>query len=332
MNPHFYSRLETKGHASFVCVCLGVIFLAAFFAASTPITFSIITVFLFAGPHNWFEARYMLSRLPARWNSFGSYYIFGIIGVIALTGAIGVLPHVTSLFNFDFNAWIIYIASWNAALVAWIATLVAMRQRQRPYRQWPWMIPIALGLLGCGFAFPMYCFLGMVYAHPLLALWFLDRELARRRPAWSGSYRSCLAFVPLVLVILFMLLGQRPHLEGNDLVSAITRHAGGTILTNVSNHFLVASHTFLELLHYGVWIIALPSLVELTPWNIDQAPLARRNATWKTGLIATTAAGGILVLVLWVAFVLDYATTRNIYFTIAMLHVLAEIPFLLRLL
>jgi hypothetical protein len=34
--------------------------------------------------------------------------------------------------------------------------------------------------------------------------------------------------------------------------------------------------------------------------------------------------------VLWVSFLADYTTTRNIYFTVALFHVLAEVPFLLR--
>src|SRR5688572_16090454 len=39
---------------------------AAILAGAIPIAFSIATVFLFAGPHNWMEARYILGRLPAR--------------------------------------------------------------------------------------------------------------------------------------------------------------------------------------------------------------------------------------------------------------------------
>jgi hypothetical protein len=35
---------------------------------------------------------------------------------------------------------------------------------------------------------------------------------------------------------------------------------------------------------------------------------------------------------LWFGFSVDYATTRDIYFTVAIAHVLAEAPFLLRML
>ena len=36
------------------------------------------------------------------------------------------------------------------------------------------------------------------------------------------------------------------------------------------------------------------------------------------------------VLLLWGCFLADYPTTRDVYFTVALLHVLAEVPFLLR--
>ena len=41
--------------------------------------------------------------------------------------------------------------------------------------------------------------------------------------------------------------------------------------------------------------------------------------------------GLAVVLALWVCFGIDYETTRRVYFTVAMLHVLAEVPFLLRM-
>ena len=49
-------------------------------------------------------------------------------------------------------------------------------------------------------------------------------------------------------------------------------------------------------------------------------------------LYRAVALGGVVLLMLWGAFLFDYPTTRNVYFTIAMLHVLAEAPFLIRLL
>ena len=39
-----------------------------------------------------------------------------------------------------------------------------------------------------------------------------------------------------------------------------------------------------------------------------------------------------MVVALWLGFSTDYATTRDVYFTVAIAHVLAEAPFLLRML
>jgi hypothetical protein len=38
------------------------------------------------------------------------------------------------------------------------------------------------------------------------------------------------------------------------------------------------------------------------------------------------------VIALWFGFSIDYATTRDVYFTVAIAHVIAEAPFLLRML
>jgi hypothetical protein len=42
--------------------------------------------------------------------------------------------------------------------------------------------------------------------------------------------------------------------------------------------------------------------------------------------------GLFAVAILWLGFSMDYSTTRDIYFTVAIAHVLAEVPFLLKML
>ena len=74
-----------------------------------------------------------------------------------------------------------------------------------------------------------------------------------------------------------------PSLPGDDALSMrIAEHAGAGILTGVSSHLLVATHVYLEMLHYGVWLVMIP-LVSLRtmPWQIDQVPLARRSRSWR---------------------------------------------------
>ena len=176
----------------------------------------------------------------------------------------------------------------------------------------------------------------LVYIHPLVALWFLDRELARAKSPWLGGYRLCLAAVPLLLGLLWWRLAGAPNLPGEDqLTMQITQHAGDGILSGISTHLLVATHAFLEMLHYGVWLLAVPLVARMAlPWQVNsqlsQTPLARRNWLWRSGVAVVLALGLLIVIVLWAGFAADYPLTRNIYFTVAMLHVLAEVPFLLR--
>jgi hypothetical protein len=165
-----------------------------------------------------------------------------------------------------------------------------------------------------------------------LALWILDRELLRSRPAWRPAYHRCLACLPLLLGLLWWRLADAPALPGEDgLTLRITRHAGAGVLQGVSTHLLVAVHTFLEMLHYSVWLLAIPLIgLRAVPWRIRTVPLARRSPAWRRGLWLLLGTGAGLVLVLWACFLADYPATRDVYFTVAMLHVLAEVPFLLR--
>jgi hypothetical protein len=128
---------------------------------------------------------------------------------------------------------------------------------------------------------------------------------------------------------------------------------------------LVAVHVFLEMLHYGVWLVALPLIaradkpaawagsrrqeqeaggiptfryqLSLRPapaafWKLKTIPLARHPGGFPKLVATALAAGVFLVAILWFGFSVDYVTTRDVYFTVAIAHVLAEAPFLLRML
>jgi hypothetical protein len=138
--------------------------------------------------------------------------------------------------------------------------------------------------------------------------------------------------LPLCLGGLWWLLAGAANLPGDDILTMrITDHAGADYLSNVSSHCLVATHTFLEAVHYGVWLIAIPWLGQKTNlWNVAAMPLGRRSLTWTRSLQIFLALSAAIVVVLWLCFWADYPLTRNIYFTLAMVHVLAEVPFLLR--
>ena len=318
----------------FAGVCLTVMLASCLLAGWTPIWFSIATVFLFAGPHNWLEARYMLTRMPARWGPLRTYFLTGICGVLLLSAGNAAIPYLVQGQGWSDSTWLMLIALWNTLLIGWITTLILLRSQQNPRRNWTWVVPIGFLLIAVNWLWPVAWSLSLVYLHPLMALWFLDRELGKSHPAWQPTYRGCVALIPLCLAALWWNLGSAANLPGSDaLTLQITQHAGDGVVSGLSTHFLVAAHTFLEMLHYGVWILALPLLsIGMFPWKLDNVPLAKRSPLWRPVLLSVIAGGFAVVLILWTAFLADYPLTRDVYFTVAMLHVLAEIPFLLRLL
>jgi hypothetical protein len=319
----------------FVAIVVLCILAAAAFASWLPLQVSIVTLFIFAGPHNWFELRYFLMRLPVRLGKSRNFFLTAFAGLAVLTLTYVSLPFVYNATPWSEEAWSTIIASWNTLLLVWLGLLVWLRSKQKIRGNWVWMAPVGLGLCSLNWLGPEFFSLAIVYVHPLIALWFLDRHLRRTRPAWSRAYRRCLCVVPLVLVVMIWQLSQTaPLADNNGLFWRITQHSGAEVLPQVSSHLLVSVHLFLEMLHYAVWIVALPLIGRMAGarfWEVKTIPVARhpkgfpRTVAW---LLVGVLVG---IVLLWLGFSIDYATTRDVYFTIAIAHVLAEAPFLLRM-
>src|SRR5579859_4328206 len=108
---------------AFACGFVGLVVGAAALAGALPIEFSLATVFLFAGPHNWFEARYALGRLPARAGKLWGFFAVSVLGIVGLTVAYAVipaaLPHIA-----DATLGVGLYAVWSSVFLLWVATLV----------------------------------------------------------------------------------------------------------------------------------------------------------------------------------------------------------------
>lgn len=327
-------RLRTwSTDSGFAPVALGLAVISAALAALAPRAFSIATVFLFAGPHNWMEARYFLTRLPGRWGPLRGYFLLGLFGALLLGAGSALLPWIGSRLDWDRPSWVVALASWETALVGWVLALIRIRSRQKPMRDWSIAWPIGFAAIALAWVAPAWWGLGLVYGHPLMAFAILDRELKRSRPAWQAGYRLALLAVPGLLLLVVWLLSSAADLAGDDpITTRIARHAGSDLLAGVSSHLLVATHTFLEMLHYGVWLVAIPlASLRVAPWRVSTIPIARNSRRWRIILPIALGVGLVAVVLLWVAFLADYPMTRDVYFTVALLHVLAEIPLLLRM-
>lgn len=308
------------------------VLLTAVAASIAPVWLSIVAVFAFAGPHNWIEARYFLARLPGRWGRSRGFFSLAIGGAVAMTALyLAMGPMARTLDVGDAGAGVL-VASWATLAVAWLVAIVAVVGRQ-VHRDWTWAVPVGLFAVAFAWWAPGLWWLGLVYGHPLVALIFLDREL-RRRPGLQRALRWLCAALPLVLAGIWMASVSGEPLTGIDgLTMRIADHAGATILPSVPDRLLVATHAFLETMHYGVWVVAMPFIgFRSAPWRVAAVPLWRRSRTGAMVVAALLGGGALLVTALWASFAVDYATTRDVYFSIAMLHVLVEAPFVIRLL
>lgn len=324
--PTFAPRLAVPLIAFFV--------LAAVVVGWQPLQLSIATIFLFAGPHNWMEFRYFVARMPARWGRSKTFFTVGIGGVVLLSVAYALLYWLGQSWYLDADAWTTGIALWNTGLLVWVASLVWLRGRQRGGgRDWSWAFAAGFALAAAAWAAPVWFSLALVYAHPLVALWFLDRQLKRTKPAWRKTYHACLALLPVLLALMWARLASSPNLlDADALAWRITQHAGAGLLTGVSSHLLVATHVFLETIHYGVWLVLIPLAgMRAGLFETSRIPLAVHREGWPRTVKTALALGLFVVLALWLGFAADYGTTRDLYFTLAVGHVLAEVPFLIRL-
>jgi hypothetical protein len=309
----------------------------AFIAAiigSFPLQLSVITIFLFAGIHNFMEFRYFVARMPVRWGKSRTFYAVGIGGVVVLSAA-----YLSIYFLYDNWLWSLtnvqlIVAVWNTFFVLWLGLLFYLRGRQKPKTDWSLAIAAAFLLAALAWLVPNYWSLALVYLHPFIALWFLERQIRRTRKEWLKAYHFCLASIPIFLIFLWLALANQTNLpENTPLFWRISQHAGSEILPGISSHLLVAAHVFLETIHYAAWILLIPLVDKRAiPWRLKEIPLAVNKHGFPKLVAAALIVSVGLVFALWFSFSVDYTTTRDIYFAFAIAHVLAEFPFLVKML
>jgi len=299
-----------------------------------PLQLSIITIFLFAGVHNFSEFRYFTARMPVRWGKSRLYYSIGIGGVVVLTAVYLAIYFGSGNWLWSAASWQAAVSAWNTGFVLWVGVLFYLRGRQKPKADWGWAFPAAFLLAAFVWLAPQYFSLALVYLHPFVALWFLERQIRRTRKSWLKSYHFCLATIPVFVAGLYLLFAGAPDLSNEtNLFWRITEHAGSGILPSVSSHFLVAAHVFLETIHYTVWILLIPLADRRAiPWRVREIPLAANPKGFPKIVFGVLGLSLVLVFALWLGFSVDYAATRNVYFAFAIAHVLAEFPFLVKML
>lgn len=325
-----FPRSVAWGVATFLVVAL-------LLTSSLPVVASLAIVFLFAGPHNYVEARYFLSRLPARMGKLRGFFLVSTFGVLGLSITLPLAFRAPLEWGWSPQLVVWTVGGWNTALILWGTWLFHRRSQQPPRKAWPYAWPVGFGLVGMSWLQPFAVPVILVFLHPLIGLWILDLEIARSRPEWRRGYHRALWALPLL--VLFQWIGPLTGLcypEGDFVPDAlrqlVEQHVGGLYLASLNVNRLIATHAFLELVHYAVWIVAVPTVSgRVFREAFSMAPLMKRSPCMRRIVSAMLVTLAVIVVALWMAFSWDYASTRSVYFTFATLHVLAEVPFLLRL-
>jgi hypothetical protein len=305
---------------------LGLTILCAVGAALAPWGFAAMVVAVFAGPHNWIECRYALTRIPLRAGRLGRFLRLSAAGIIFLTAGVILLAWASR--SWSPAALRIAHSAWLSSVVLWVTLLIEMRRNQPSRRDLPDPWPAALAMLSLCWTLPQWVAVSLIYLHPLIAFWILDREIGRRPGLDLRSYRWILTTLPIFVSVLCWYLSAGSLVPDGELTARIAHHAGAALLPGVPAVVFVGTHAFLEALHYCVWLVVIPAVVFRTGARI---PLAR-HAGGGAGVRLVLSAGGLLVVLVWLGFHFNPVLTWEIYFLLATWHVLAEAPLLLQLL
>ncbi len=155
------SRTAVSSAQVFFCAFVLSCAVAAALIGSFPLQLSIITIFLFAGPHNLMAFRYFAARMPVRWGKSKLFYSVGIGGVVVLTAAYLTLYFSSGNGLWSLESWQMYTAVWNTAFVLWVGLLFYLRGKQRR-KDWSIAFAAAFLLAGLAWIIPQYWSLTLV--------------------------------------------------------------------------------------------------------------------------------------------------------------------------
>lgn len=334
MSTNVACKRMGRSEALFASCILLFMVTAAAVTVAAPIALSVVIVFLFAGPHNYAEARYFLTRLPARMGRLRPFFLLSFTGILTLSATFPLLGRLPGLVGWNPEASLWLTGVWNTAFIAWCTILVVMRSRHAPRRDWEFAVPVGLAITGLSWLSPTLLPFALVYAHPLMGLWIMDREVRKNAPSLQRIFRFCVSLLPVLLVLQWAFAGawtMELFSVSEQVQDQVLSHSFLPVLSLESGPRMVAVHAFLELLHYGVWLVAIP-VVSGRVYSRDFATIPLMKTSLRTIIRWILLVSLFAVILLWTFFLADYSTTRDIYFAVATVHVLAEIPFLLRLL
>ena len=141
------------------------------------------------------------------------FYSVGIGGVIVLTSAYLTIYYGSGNWLWGAEKWQTTVSIWNTLFILWLGTLFYIRGKQKANSDWTLAFAVAFLLAALAWLVPAYWSLSLVYLHPFVAMWFLERQIRRTRQEWLKAYHFCLASIPVFLAILWLILVSQPNLS-----------------------------------------------------------------------------------------------------------------------
>lgn len=312
----------------FAGAALLLIAASALLAAGLPAVFSIWTVIIFGVPHNYAEFRYFLAKLPSRFGPLKPFFMTSFVGVLLLFCMEAALA-----ISVD-RGWLqpplsrSLLWCWNEALILWILALSVLRYRDITRGAIVLNALLAAVTTASNCLSPNMFTIVLTYLHPLLGLWIFERELRRSRKSWLPTYHRCLLAVPVVVLALALCLhGTTSDAAAMRLLTL--SNLGVAFFPGASPVMFVAVYGFLQMVHYGVWVLAIPIATQSWKrWNINRISAVRNRSRLRMALAAAVGLATLALPAFWLGFKFDYNTTIEIYVIVSLMHVIAEVPFL----
>ena len=298
---------------------------------SFPLAASIVTIFAFAGIHNFMEFRYFAARMPLRWGRSRLYYSVGIGGVIVLAAAYLTL-------YFASGNWLWSVDNWasrgrpgirHLSYGSDCSSICEENSGRKATGHGPFpprsCSPLSPGWCRSTGASPSFTFTRSSRCG------FSNAKSAAQNP--NGCVRIIFALRRyLFLSGLWLFHCQTAESVRGDKPLLADHAARGQ--RDITRHFEPLSGCDPRISRIDPLFcmdIADPARrPQGHPVEDERIPLFANRRIPKAGRRGNLLS--LILVVFWAGFSVDYTTTRDIYFAFAIAHVLAEFPFLIKML
>lgn len=314
----------------FIGLWILLVVLAGTLAGCTPLWFSVTIALIFGAPHNWVELRYFISRLPSNFGPCRAFFITAFTGAltIATTQAFVMFAIHKLPLSLEQAKGILLI--WNECIILWTLALFFTRYQKIDRSAFILGPTVALATTLANILSPSMFTAAIAYAHPIIGICIMEREIRRTRKSWLKPFHKCLLAVPLAVGLLYLTLqGVASDKIYSETLVKVSGNTAYHLLPEISPAVLLAGYAFLQMIHYGLWIFIMPLVTKSwRRWKTENLPIARDRKQLRPFINLALFVGVLAIVGFWTGFYFNRSTTMEIYVTISALHIVAELPLL----